>query len=152
MAGVSSATGSQIVFDAGVLIAIFDEGDAHSEWARRVYRDSTSARLLASALTVSESIVHAARDGKALAGHDSVRALDIDVVPLIEGDVVPLAELRARSRLRMPDAVVLHTAIRERAAIATTDARLARIAREHGVEACAPDDENGPLDVAYEGG
>lgn len=138
---MTDAAESAMVFDSGVLIAFFDADDVHSGWARGLYRASTSSRLLASVLTVAESIVHAAGDGKAVTGLESVRVLDIEVVPLVEDDIAPLAELRARSRLRMPDAVVLHTAIRERATIATTDARLARIAGEHGIQAHAPGDE-----------
>lgn len=47
---------------------------------------------------------------------------------------VELAELRARTGLKLPDAAVLHLAVGTGALLLTLDERLARAARDEGVE------------------
>lgn len=132
---------SPVVVDAGVLIAVLDGSDPHSAWAQAVVPTLGPRRLLTNALTLAEAIVHSARARTGAATLGLLTDMIFSVTSLHESDALPLAELRATTRLRMPDAVVLHTALTHGAAIATTDVRLARIAREHGVAVHAPDDQ-----------
>jgi predicted nucleic acid-binding protein len=50
-------------------------------------------------------------------------------------DAAGIAEVRAATRLRMPDAIVLYTAERHGAELVTTDRVLARAATERSVPA-----------------
>jgi predicted nucleic acid-binding protein len=54
---------------------------------------------------------------------------------LTRADTVGIAEIRAATKLRMPDAVALHTAESKGAELVTTDRRLARAAEDRGVTA-----------------
>jgi len=60
-------------------------------------------------------------------------AFAIRVIPLTEADMSALAALRAATALKMPDAIVLHTAITHSATIATFDAALIKAAAARGV-------------------
>ncbi|MFT4219242.1 MAG: PIN domain-containing protein [Microbacterium sp.] len=124
-----------IVFDAGVLIAFFDPHDAFHAAANDFIDEHEHAEFVASVLTVSEALVRPAANGRAgtlKAGLDRLGLLRIDVG---EEDIVPLAEVRAATRLRMPDALVLLGAERHGAELVTTDEVLARAAAERGVTA-----------------
>lgn len=66
----------------------------------------------------------------------TLTALGIEPIDDVD-DPLLLAELRATSGLRMPDSCVLAAAIRESAAIATFDARLAEAAPSVGVRVLA---------------
>ena len=127
-----------VVLDASALIADLDANDAHHGWVLSSLRGLFSAEIIVSALTLAEAFVAAEAAGRGESTMAHVRALDVRVIELGEGDVRPLARLRAATRLRMPDAVVLHTAIAQGAELMTTAARLARIARDHGVTAHCP--------------
>lgn len=90
------------VIDAGVLIALLDPADAHHDWSVRTLRSLGPGRLTVSALTLAEAIVHPAMAGVVPAALASLTRLGISVLAVAEADVLPLAELRASSRLRMP--------------------------------------------------
>ncbi|KHL00049.1 hypothetical protein LK09_01515 [Microbacterium mangrovi] len=140
MAGLSvgGVVPRSAVVDAGVLIAFLDPDDAHHDWAVRVVRTLGPGQARITALTLAEAMVHPAMAGRAEEARAGVRSLGVDVLPLTDDDVLPLAGLRASSRLRMPDAVVLHAAIRASAAVATTDRSLARSAVGAGLPLYAP--------------
>ncbi|MET0864138.1 MAG: PIN domain-containing protein [Nakamurella sp.] len=54
--------------------------------------------------------------------------------PSPPGSARTLAELRATSGLKLPDCIVLHTALEQRAVLASFDNRLRRTAALHGVQ------------------
>lgn len=126
------------VIDAGLVIALLDADNAHHEWAVRVVRALGPGRLRISVLTLAEAVVHPVMAGRGEEALTAVRRLDLDVTSLTDSDVLSLAELCASSKLRMPDAVVLHAATRTSAAIATTDRRLAGVAIAAGLPLYAP--------------
>lgn len=127
-----------VVLDAGVLIALSSESDAHHEWAMGVFLHTLSQELSMSALTYAEVMVHPTKAGKADEFQERLAGLHLQVRPCDQSDVADLATLRVESGLRMPDAVVLHESLRLGATLATTDNRLSREARKRGVLALSP--------------
>ena len=116
------------VLDAGVIIGILDARDAHHQEARKALAAVLEAgdQLAVPASVYAEVLVAPSRRGAA-----AVRAVDAFVYDL-PADVEPVtrqlakraAELRARhgGRLRLPDALVVATALHLRAhRILTTD-------------------------------
>lgn len=121
-----------IVLDASVMIAVLDSADAHSAAARDVLRSHTADRLVAHRINVAEVLVQPVRAQRAAQASATLAHLGIEYLDEPDDPLV-LAELRANTALPMPDCCVLHLAIRERAAVATFDQRLARAARGLGV-------------------
>ncbi|MGV3732609.1 MAG: type II toxin-antitoxin system VapC family toxin [Microcella sp.] len=122
-----------IVLDANVLIAFLDQHDAHHLDAISLFEHRFLDGFVASVLTVAEALVHPTRAGLHDAAMASLRTIGIDVVPLEASDAATLARVRSEYRVRMPDAVALHTAIRRGAELATFDASLALVAAKAGV-------------------
>lgn len=118
------------VLDAGVLIAALDAADAHHQPARQalaVLRDRGD-RLLVPASAYAEVLVAPLRQSRAKgdAVDEFVDALPASVEPATRQITRKAAELRARhgTRVRLPDALVVATAIVLGAArVVTTDAR-----------------------------
>lgn len=127
-----------VVLDAGALIALSSESDAHHEWAMGMFLHTLSQELSMPALTYAEVMVHPTKAGKADEFQQRLSGLQIQVRPFDQTDVADLATLRVESGLRMPDAVVLHESLRLGATLATTDKVLNREARKRGVVVLAP--------------
>jgi predicted nucleic acid-binding protein len=118
------------VLDAGIIIGVLDAADPHHAKAaaalQRIIEEGDALAIPASAY--AEALVAPARRGPA-----AVRALD-DLLADLPADVEPItpqvgkraAQLRAAhgARLRLPDALVLATALHLRAdRVVTTDRR-----------------------------
>ena len=125
-----------IVLDASVMIAILDGADSHFKASQRLFVDHATERLGAHRMTIAETLVRPAIAGRARAAAAALAMLGIGQLDEPD-DPVGLAELRASTGLRLPDAVILNAAIRERARLATFDERLARAAVELGVTVVA---------------
>lgn len=121
-----------IVLDASVLIAFLDSDDAHHSRAQTLLLTHVDEELAASVVSLGEVLVGPVRTGRAPQVLDAIRELDIRAVPLTE---VPLhlAELRARTGLRMPDCCALLAALATRAALASFDTALVAAATQEGV-------------------
>ena len=118
------------VLDAGVLIAILNSEDAHHEHAREALSAARDRgdRLTVPASAYAEILVAPLRQGAA--GGDAVDAfldaLPVSVEPATREIARRAAELRARhgARLRLPDALVVATAVvLDARRVVTTDAR-----------------------------
>ncbi len=116
-----------IVLDASVMIAILDGSDAHFPRAKDLFLRHTSERFAAHRLTLGETLVRPARVGRERAVAASLAMLGVGYLDAPD-DPVELARLRADSGLKLPDCCVLHAALREKAKLATFDARLAAAA------------------------
>lgn len=127
-----------VVLDAGVFIALVDSNDAHHDWAVDFFIHSTGSELVVSALTMAEIMVHPAKNGTADRFADRLSGLHLQVVSVAGADSSALVKLRAESGLRMPDAVVLCTALTHAQALATTDEKLAGQAQTMGLEVYRP--------------
>lgn len=116
-----------VVLDANILIALVDPKDAHHDTVRAALEearsDDTSFLLPVSAY--SELLV-----GPSKKGEDAVRTIDglVDeltrLVPISRAIGREAARLRAKHgrRLRLPDALIVATAVVEEASVLTTDA------------------------------
>ena len=124
-----------IVLDSGVLIAFLNPADAHHERVVSFLVEHADEHFSVAAMTMAECLVHPIRADKLLLALESLMSLELDVEDMREKDAVPLARLREETRLKMPDAVVLHTAMAFAGSLATTDASLSIAAGRVGVAA-----------------
>ncbi|MCB0959944.1 MAG: PIN domain-containing protein [Acidimicrobiales bacterium] len=116
------------IVDAGVIIAHLDPADAHHAAAGDALGEAFEAYddLVVPASALAECAVGAARAGEATLAH---LQRYLSEVPFAVGELTPevslrAARLRARHgrRLRLPDALVVATAVEERATrLLTTD-------------------------------
>ena len=116
------------VIDAGILIGFFDDSDAHHLGAKRELANGRQRgdQIAVPASALAEALVSPARDGES-----SITVIRefIDRFPLVVAELdtetaVVAARLRARhgQKLKLPDALVIATAIRHGAdVLITTD-------------------------------
>ena len=128
-----------VVLDASALIALASDSDPHHNWALSMFRDTAGFGIQMTALTQVEVLVHPARAGKLEKFLKLIGALGLEITPIEESDSTQIAKIRAATSLKMPDAVVLSQAIKVAASIATTDLKLARVAKEKGVGVFSPE-------------
>jgi predicted nucleic acid-binding protein len=122
-----------IVLDASILIAHFAPSDPHHETATTVLRRTASELLSIHVLTLSEVLVHAARQGREEWLAAEVAALGVATWPMDAAASTRLARLRATTALPMPDCCVLDAAAVQQADVLTFDRRLATKAVELGL-------------------
>jgi predicted nucleic acid-binding protein len=114
-----------IILDASVLIGHFEPADAHHTNATALLRAQALESFAASVITLAEVYVGAARAGQSDQLHQLLAQLQIESLDLPAGAARRLGELRATTKLRMPDCCVLYSAEQHSAAIATLDDKLA---------------------------
>lgn len=120
-----------LILDASVLIGLLDAADAHHDLAIDEVEaaDQVGTLLLTPASAYSEALVSFARAGRVADARTAVAAMGISVEPLTAAIAELAAELRAsHERLRLPDAIVLATALNLSARLLTYDDQLSRIA------------------------
>jgi predicted nucleic acid-binding protein len=127
-----------VVLDASALIALVSSSDPHHKWALEMFRDTASFDLQMTALSQAEAMVHPARNGKLEKFQKMLNALGLVVSPIEGLDASKLAILRATTTLKMPDACVLHQAMKVSGSIATTNNQLAQVAKSKGVGVFSP--------------
>jgi predicted nucleic acid-binding protein len=127
-----------VVFDANVLIALCLTTDAHHSWALDVFRFTQGSNLMVSAMTYSEFLIRPEREDFLNHMLNCIKQLGLEVTPIDADNALALTSVRAKTNLRMPDAVVLQTAIEHSAAIATTDEKLAKAARKLDIPVYQP--------------
>lgn len=117
------------VLDAGIIIGVLDERDVHHPSARDALRAALDRgdALAVPASAYAECLVAPARHGRGRmrAVDDFLLDLAADVEPITRQVATRAAQLRARhgGRLRLPDALVVATALHLRAdRVITTDA------------------------------
>lgn len=124
-----------IVLDAAVLIAFLDERDAHHEAAVAVLAAAAEAdqELGISTINLAEVLVVPAKDGWLTEATDALARLGVVELAPSKGAAVLLAQMRARTRLRMPDCWVLEAAVAHHGQVATFDVALQAAARGEGL-------------------
>lgn len=127
-----------IVLDANLLIAAVNGKDAHHDWAITFIRDTAAEDFVVSALTYAEILVSPARHGILDQFRKNIDSLGYQVAPISAEDAVAIAKVRSETGLRLPDAVVLHTAHAYSASLATADAQVAKIATDRGISVYRP--------------
>ena len=121
-----------IVLDATVLIAHLAGDDVHADRALAII--DTEEELAIHPLTLAECLVGPARVQREDEALETIERLGIEQLPFGADQPLALAKLRASTSLKLPDCCVLAAAIEAGARLATFDDKLARIARERGVE------------------
>ncbi|GAA1522907.1 type II toxin-antitoxin system VapC family toxin [Nocardioides humi] len=129
-----------IAVDAGVVIAVLDELDAHNEAAFELLLAAGDQRLVMGPVTRAEALVGATRRGRTAEAIAQMDVIGIEEIPLPTDAAVRLAELRATTGVKMPDCCLLLVAQQTGSALATFDHRLRSAARSLGL-AVLPDDE-----------
>lgn len=122
-----------IVFDAGVLIAHLEPSDAFHSAATGFLEEFEEFDFAASVITVAECLVRPAQFGRSSEAVAKLDRLELIQLGVAADSGSRIADIRAHTRLKMPDAVVLYTAEREGAELATTDRGLASAAIARGV-------------------
>jgi predicted nucleic acid-binding protein len=123
-----------IVLDASVVIAHLDANDAQHDRAGEVLRGAGAEVLAIHPITLAEVLVGPTRTGQQKVVLEALDLLDVEILGFGDHTApVQLAELRATTRLKLPDCCVLHAAMEAGATIATFDLDLARAARERGL-------------------
>jgi predicted nucleic acid-binding protein len=122
-----------IVLDANVLIGFLDANDSHHAAAVELLERRFASGFASSVLTVAEALVHPTRAERQDAAMTALASIGVRVIPLEASDASELARVRNSYRLRMPDAVALHTAIRTGSELATFDMALTAAAMNAGV-------------------
>lgn len=117
-----------IVYDSDVLIGYLNGGDAHHprSVACLVAEARAGTRGLVSAVSLAEVLVGPTRIGAQARVHAAIGTLGFEVVPVTVGVAGRAAEVRGRTALKLPDAIVLATALEARAGLASFDERLLR--------------------------
>lgn len=117
------------VVDAGVLIGFLDSADAHHASAHRALGEALRRgdRMVLPGSALAEVLVGPSRHGaQAVATvRELIARVPFEVGPLDEPVAVAAADLRARHKsLRLPDALVIATAVvRDADVVLTTDRR-----------------------------
>ena len=120
-----------IVLDANVLIAYWGTPDAHTGAALEML--DTEEELILHPVTLAEALVGPTRVGLEQDAMADFTRLGVERhVPALD-EPFRVAGLRAATRLKLPDAYVLASAIERDATLATFDRRLADAARERAV-------------------
>src|SRR5690606_15420775 len=94
-----------MVLDAGVLIALADDRDAHHLAARRFIEANIDERFAANAVNIAESLVHAVDGDVAESVLEAYELIGIIPLDVTGESAAPIARVRAETRLRMPDAL-----------------------------------------------
>jgi len=124
-----------IVLDASVLIGYLEEGDPHHQEAVELLVELSDQYLFVPAFTWAEVLVGAVKLGKVETAVDWInRKLGVAIANPEGADwPLQLAEMRARTNLKMPDASLLATAEVLNAEVATFDSKLTAIAASEGL-------------------
>jgi predicted nucleic acid-binding protein len=122
-----------IVLDANVLIGFVDANDPHHAAAIDLLERHFVDGFGSSVLTVAEALVHPTRAGRQDAVMAALDSIGVRVIGLDAADAAPLARVRSTYRLRMPDAVALHTALSTGSRLASFDVALIAAAGRAGV-------------------
>ena len=122
-----------VALDAKVLIAHLDARDPLHGRAAELLVSAAGQRLIAHPLTIAEVIVGSARLYSTDERLEIIRKMGVETIEMDAGAPARLAELRASISHRLPDCCVLDTATQYRAALATLDERLAKVARALGL-------------------
>lgn len=123
-----------IVADASWIIALRDPANAHHSSAVHIVQATTDEEVLLHPVTLAECLVGPAKQGQLEEQAAALRAA-FQVVGVESDDPARWARIRVDHGLRLPDAIVLDTAIHHRGrALATFDHQLAHAARGCGIE------------------
>jgi predicted nucleic acid-binding protein len=120
-----------IALDASVLVAFLSRDDAHHRASLALLADDDAIRI--HTVNLAESLVGSVRKGRGAQAMSRLQTIGVLEVAPVRDEAIRLAELRAATRLKLPDCCVILVAEEQRSALATFDDRLARAARARGI-------------------
>jgi predicted nucleic acid-binding protein len=122
-----------IILDASVLIGFLDGADAHHASAEAFMASAMDDNLAVNPLTLAEVLVVPARDGRLADVLAVLHDLEVEELAFPSDAASRLAQLRAQTRLKMPDCCVLLSAVAAGAGVASLDDRLRAAAQRQGL-------------------
>ena len=123
-----------VALDADVVIAFLDASDDQHQRATDVLRPRLAAgdRIVLAASVYAEILIHPIKRNADNAIDEFISAIGADIIAIDRDIARRAAQLRAtHSRMRLPDALSLATALANGADLLTFDQRLGKIASEH---------------------
>ncbi len=122
-----------LVLDASVLIGHFDNNDPHHARAVSLLLATDGQMLGASAITLAETLVAPARNGRLAEAQHALRRLGVRELAL--GTEIPsrLAQMRADLQVKLPDCCVLLAAQEHAGEVASFDTAVLEAARRLGL-------------------
>lgn len=123
-----------VALDADVVIAFLDASDDQHQRAIDVLRPRLAAgdRIVLAASVYAEILIHPIKRNADKAIDEFITAIGADIIAIDREIARRAAQLRAtHSRVRLPDALSLATALATGADLLTFDQRLGKIAGEH---------------------
>lgn len=123
-----------LILDASVLIGLLDSEDTHHEVAVEAVEraDLQERELTTPASAYSEALVAFARADRLEEARDAVAGMGISVAPMSAAIAERAASVRAHhDAVRLPDAIVLATALELDGELMTYDHRLAKLSDAH---------------------
>jgi len=121
-----------IALDASVLIALLRSEDRHHDRARQVL--TADRHFEVHSLNLAEALVAPVRAGREAGALRAWEAVGVQPWEANPSAAVDLARLKVETRLTLPDCCPLLVAEATTRTVATFDVRLARVARERGIE------------------
>lgn len=122
-----------ITLDASLLVAHLYPHDAHHEAASAFLRASAAEGFVIHSLNLAEVLVGGVRAGRGQEMLADLAAIGIQVADRPDGEPLRLANIRASSGMPLPHCCALDTALHYGSSLATFDAALVRVARQHRV-------------------
>jgi predicted nucleic acid-binding protein len=124
-----------IVLDASVLIAVLTPEDEHHRVALAMFTRAVGAAedFFVNTVTLAEALVLPTQQGRVEEQSIAIAELGVVEVPFPRSAAHTLARLRVDTGLKLPDCIVLLTALDQRGTLATFDDRLRRAALDQGV-------------------
>jgi PIN domain nuclease of toxin-antitoxin system len=127
-----------LVLDASVLIALYNDKDAHHKWAVDLMFQSPAETFHMSSMNLAEVAVQPMRLGIESKFHDGIRGLNIEISGLSQDAGFELARIRATTNVPMPDCCALQLVLEKDASLATCDKAQAKAAKALGIEVFQP--------------
>jgi predicted nucleic acid-binding protein len=129
---------ASVALDAGVVIGLYNDQDAHHEWAVKFMFQTTAKKLHISSLNYGEISVSPVRSGVEDKFFRGIGGLHLEIEPIESSDTLQLAKLRVETGLRMTDVCAIQLAIKNDCPLATTDKSVAKAAQRLGIEVFQP--------------
>ena len=115
----------RLILDSGALIAIFKDVDVHHQTIMNRLSEGSDEVVL-SAITLTESLVHAYQAGLGEIGKRQIDDLALEIIDVDQEIAIYAAQLRATNNLKLGDALIAATAILHKCTLITFDEKLAR--------------------------
>lgn len=116
----------RVTLDSSILISMFYEGDVHFDSVRS-FLDGKENRYFISAISLAETLTHASRKGPASLKHmvERINEAMTQVYDVNQEIALAASMVRAKTGLKIPDAIISATATFAKTQLWTLDKKLA---------------------------